>query len=398
MVVKKLVATVICLAVLVTVRQAFAQEATDAGPCTPGASYDAACDANQDGVISVIDIQLTAGHFNQSGTYIGDNNHNHLGQTWTGANNPLTINGSFGATGWAPLVLSNSAVGGDGLQVQSAGGDGVQVTSATYAGVYVEASDGVGFQVNQAGTYGVSTSSTAYDGVRVRLAGENGVSAESTSAAHYGGLFYNTTSGGVGLYARSGDLLTDDLILGGNNASSDDGRLASQPNLVGSDLVLTSNDEAWVILDNNDDEAGNFIIYNGAGTAVFTVNESGNMTASGTKSALVSTEQHGERLLYAMESPQNWFEDFGSAQLASGEVTVPIEPIFAETVNLAEPYHVFLTPLGDCPLFVAEKTPVSFTVRAMGGQECGISFDYRIVALRKGYETLRLETFKEVTD
>ena len=68
-----------------------------------------------------------------------------------------------------------------------------------------------------------------------------------------------------------------------------------------------------------------------------------------------------------------------------------IEPIFAQTVNLTERYHVFLTPLGDCPLYVAEKKPVSFTIRAMGGQACDITFDYRIIARRLGYEALRLE-------
>lgn len=393
-----LVLAVCCVALLLSIGPAFAQETLSAGPCAAGAAYNPACDVDHDGDVDVADIQLTAGHWGQTGVWTGDNAHDHLGQTWTGANNPLTIQGTFGATGWAPLVLSNSAVGGDGLRVQSAGGDGVQVTSATYAGVHVEATSGVGFQVNSAGTYGVSTSSTAYDGVRVRLAGENGVSAESTSAAHYGGLFYNTSAGGVGLYARSGDLLTDDLILGGNNVSSDDGRLASQHNYVGSDLVLTSNDEAWIILDNNDDEAGNFVIYNGAGAQVFSVNESGDMTASGTKSAVVDAGQHGQRLLYALESPQNWFEDFGGGQLTDGHATIMFEHIFAETVNLAEPYRVFLTPLGDCQLYVAQKTPASFTVRAMDGKGCDIAFDYRVVALRKGYEQLRLEAPEVIED
>jgi hypothetical protein len=131
---------------------------------------------------------------------------------------------------------------------------------------------------------------------------------------------------------------------------------------------------------------------------VFSVSESGNMTAAGTKSAVVETETHGRRLLYAMESPQNWFEDFGGGQLKDGQATIAFEPIFAETVNLAEPYRVFLTPLGDCPLYVAEKTPASFTVRAIGGQPCDIAFDYRVVALRKGYENLRLEIPEAIQD
>ena len=93
--------------------------APQAGPCAPGAAYDPACDANQDGQITIADIQLTAGHWNQSGTWVGDNHHNHLGQTWTGTNVPLKLTGSYGAPDYAPLVLSNSNIFGAGLRVVS---------------------------------------------------------------------------------------------------------------------------------------------------------------------------------------------------------------------------------------------------------------------------------------
>jgi hypothetical protein len=117
----------------------------------------------------------------------------------------------------------------------------------------------------------------------------------------------------------------------------------------------------------------------------------GDWTVDGTKSAVVGTEDYGRRALYAVESPNNWFEDFGSARLVDGQATVAIEPIFAQTVNLTRDYHVFVTPLGDCPLYVIDKKPTSFAVRAMDGRTCSITFDYRIVARRLGYEDLRLE-------
>lgn len=40
-----------------------------AGPCVPGAAYNPTCDVNQNGIIDVVDIQLTAGHWNQSGSF-----------------------------------------------------------------------------------------------------------------------------------------------------------------------------------------------------------------------------------------------------------------------------------------------------------------------------------------
>jgi hypothetical protein len=128
------------------------------------------------------------------------------------------------------------------------------------------------------------------------------------------------------------------------------------------------------------------------GTLRFQVDQLGNLWAYGTKSAMVSTEEHGNRLLYAIESPGVWFEDFGTAALADGRAVVAIEPLFAKTVNLRVEYHVFLTPLGDCQgLYVAAKTPTSFEVRELGGGKADVSFDYRIVAKRLGYEDARLE-------
>jgi hypothetical protein len=40
-----------------------------AGPCGPGASYDPACDVNRDGNMDLLDIQLTAGRWGQTGTW-----------------------------------------------------------------------------------------------------------------------------------------------------------------------------------------------------------------------------------------------------------------------------------------------------------------------------------------
>src|ERR1019366_8679796 len=63
---------------------------------------------------------------------------------------------------------------------------------------------------------------------------------------------------------------------------------------------------------------------------------------------------------------------------------------FAQTVNSGVEYHVFLTPKGDCKgLYVTNETTDGFEVRELGGGTANIAFDYRIVARRKGYETIR---------
>jgi hypothetical protein len=111
----------------------------------------------------------------------------------------------------------------------------------------------------------------------------------------------------------------------------------------------------------------------------------------------VQTKKHGKRLLYAMESPEVWFEDIGSAQLSGGATVVPIDPIFAEAANLDAGYQVFLTPVdGWASLYVTDKGAASFEVKDAGGS-ANVAFDYRIAAKRKGYEGVRLASATEAT-
>ncbi|MBV9301788.1 MAG: hypothetical protein JOY62_17635 [Acidobacteriaceae bacterium] len=96
--------------------------------------------------------------------------------------------------------------------------------------------------------------------------------------------------------------------------------------------------------------------------------------------------------LHAVESPENWFEDFGSGRLKSGGSRIALEPTFAETVNTGSDYHVFLTPEGECRgLYVSNKSASGFEVHEFGGGQSSVAFAYRIVALRRGYENARLE-------
>ena len=134
------------------------------------------------------------------------------------------------------------------------------------------------------------------------------------------------------------------------------------------------------------------------GTQVFTVDASGNLdisgnlTVAGSKSARVKLQDGREVALYAVESPENWFEDFGTAQLQGGATRVSLEPGFLQTVDTAADYHVFLTPKGDCHgLYVAGTTSAGFEVRELGGGNASITFDYRIVAHRRGFENVRLQ-------
>jgi hypothetical protein len=68
-----------------------------------------------------------------------------------------------------------------------------------------------------------------------------------------------------------------------------------------------------------------------------------------------------------MESPEHWFEDFGSARLQSGRAIVNLDADFAKVIKRGD-YRVFVTPEGDCGgLYLRRKSATSFEVRELTG-------------------------------
>ena len=117
----------------------------------------------------------------------------------------------------------------------------------------------------------------------------------------------------------------------------------------------------------------------------------GDLNVTGAKSAVVHSRDGSFRKLYAVESPESWFEDFGTAQLEYGHAHVRLDAIYAALIR-SDDYRVFLTPLGDCKgLYVDARSPQGFDVHELqGGTKC-IRFDYRVVAKRADITAPRLE-------
>ncbi len=220
-----------------------------------------------------------------------------------------------------------------------------------------------------------------------------GVAGFSNSSSGYGGYF-NNTGGGIGVVAESNTNFAmfaagkDDSFYdkyGDLWVAGDKGEI-----FAGRSLDLYSNGDIYLDLDDdNNDSSACLYIYNGNDSIV------GKTCEDGTKSAVLQTENHGQRAVYVIESPEVWLQDFGTAILLNGQATVTFEPIFAQTINPQMDYHVQLTPLCQKPLllFVVAKTQVGFTVKGVGldGNPSNCSFDYMIIAKRLGVEELRLE-------
>ena len=69
---------------------------------------------------------------------------------------------------------------------------------------------------------------------------------------------------------------------------------------------------------------------------VCTIDVSGNLYCTGSKSAVVPVDGGSKKVaLYAIEAPENWFEDAGSGQLSNGSAVINLENMFGQSVNTA---------------------------------------------------------------
>ena len=324
------------------------------GTATPSANLEVNGTAKFDGAVTFAGAETATGNLTTSGAIISTAPTGTAPLQVASTTQVPNLNASFlggqPASSFASLAAANAFTNQNyfylGLEAIASGVpfaiEGVdENTSERTVGVY-------GITENTAG-FGVEGVQTATSALGASLAIRSGVLGDSssnpgvygTSDNNYGGIFANNDSNVPTLVAES---------------------------LGGADIA-------------------DFL---GSGSCFIT--GTGDLACSGSKSAVVPVDNATRKVaLYAVEAPENWFEDFGYGQLSGGVTTIQLESVFAQTVNTDAQYHVFLTPNGDSKgLYVSNKTATSFEVHESAGGQSSIVFDYRIVARRKGYEAIRL--------
>ena len=240
--------------------------------------------------------------------------------------------------------ISIGIVNNNGIQIEKADNHGVVVEDAREYGIYAQTSF-----TNTTAIVGSATADTGYS---------NGVRGETSAPGGVGviGNNYDFATGGVGVRGytssddgygvtgfQSGYSIFDNPgwesggLFGGRNGligvSKESGGLA----IYGRNMSSTTSGWAGYFLSTN---ANGVYIQTPSGRIGLTV-------AGGSKNAVVPTED-GARLMYAEEATEVWFNDYGFGELVDGVAIIEIDPIFAQTVNLDEPYHVFLASLWGC--------------------------------------------------
>jgi hypothetical protein len=115
----------------------------------------------------------------------------------------------------------------------------------------------------------------------------------------------------------------------------------------------------------------------------------GNFQVYGTKAAVARGQDGADRAMYALESPECWFEDFGFGTLENGYAEVSLDDAFVAVIGQGN-YHVFLSEYdADNGIHVAARRPSGFQV--VGAEGAGSEFSYRVVGKRFDVEVTRFE-------
>ncbi len=309
---------------------------------------------------------------------------------------------AYGSAGWAQNTSTGGAYGG--LFVAASGGSGI------HYGLYSE-SEG-GSSNHTYGAYGVATNTSTGDAYGGYFVGN-----QDGTGEHYGlvGLGYNndaTRSLGVYGYAQN----TSSGNTFGGYFSTDNAGTGTHFGVVGRGY----NDDAtdchgvYGYAENTSSGAafgGYFVAASGgsgakigiaadaplemgswAGSFMGDVHVQGDLTVTDSKFASVQIDNGEHRGMSCQESPEVWFEDFGEGRLSDGKAHVELDPLFLQTVtiNADHPIKVFVQLEGDCNGVYVEKGTTGFDVNELKGGSSNVSFSYRIVAKRRGYEDQRL--------
>jgi hypothetical protein len=302
---------------------------------------------------------------------------------------------------------SSSSPGGASVSSDDTSGSGAGVLGASGTVPAVQAGAGVQGSGPNYGVYGAASSNTG-----IGVAGVSGTSFgvygdSITPAAGVAGVFGFTSAEHSSNYAISAGNSTWAGVWADTTGTYD-----PTGNSDPVALVATADDTIAGFFYNNSQfnpTVSAYNSYSGGPTGLFKIlratgsggtcgiGSGGDLSCTGRMKALVSVGGGARKVeTYAMQSPENWMEDFGSGVLQEGVAVIKIDPAFAETVSETADYHVFLTPKADSKgLYVFNETATSFEVRESSGGTSSLSFDYRVVAKRRGYEAQRLTDVTE---
>lgn len=314
---------------------------------------------------------------------------NNLDRVRIGANGYMSVNGPLNTFGRFYVYSNNSgvdAIMGEANISGIAGVIGYGNLASNYGVIGYNTNSGVG-------VYGASYFGTATTriGVVANSAGTNypvltGYNMGTTSIGNIGVLGYSigtpatTRYGGIFVYD------TDENMGAAFDTNAPVAQLAGYDatrNIFYGGYFAGGQDYTGTFNGGNTGTNANAVDYAYVGARFGTTNYK--IIGNGSVSTIIDGENDKKHIMFAPESPEILFQDYGVGQLINGQVRIQIDPILAKNIYVDEnhPLKVFVQLKGDCKgVYVTDESEVGFTVKELQGGTSNVKFSYQIVANR----------------
>ena len=195
----------------------------------------------------------------------------------------------------------------------------------------------------------------------------------ATTGTTYGGYFRSSSTSGRGVFGYAAASSGGTCGVYGSSASTDG---------VGVFGVATaSTGAAWGVYGRSFSTDGYGVYYTGG------------LGGTGKMTSVVLTSK-GPTGLGVHTTAGDWVEDFGEGRLTDGRCRIELDPLFLETVTIDSdhPLKVFVQLHDEGSHGVAvKKGTTGFDVIELESGKSNGTFDFRVVAKRKGFEEKRLD-------
>jgi len=106
---------------------------------------------------------------------------------------------------------------------------------------------------------------------------------------------------------------------------------------------------------------------------------------SGVVSTIVKDLNENNVVMFAPESPEVLFQDYGTGKLVNGFAHISLDPVFSKNIYISEktPLRVFVQLEGDCNgVYVANKSKTGFDVYELNNGSSDVAFTYTVIGNR----------------
>jgi len=276
-------------------------------------------------------------------------------------------------TGFGLIAESRDRAGVTGTSVNDVGVEARSTHNHALRAVADQGIGAVGLSIGNTGVQGQSGTGSGVIGITdTGLAGVRGL------ATRLYGVFGESTQG-VGVLGMS----PTNAVRGVSTGSAGNSIGVVGISDAGAGVVGASTRGAAVIGNAPRGTAGLFI-----GPVVV----QGSLQVTGPKSAAIRHADGSHRLVFCVESPQSWLEDFGEVELRGASVKVPLPKDFAPLIKRGD-YQVFLSAYGPESVYVAKRGKDGFEVARMPNTQDKpkpVTVGYRIVGKRGDVKAERL--------